>query len=45
MAEAAVTSEADIPDGSTIEIPVEEVRAGLGGMTIDLQKALESAVM
>ena len=45
MAEAAVTSEADIPDGRTIEIPVEEVRAGLGGMTIDLQKALESAVM
>ena len=30
MAEAAVTSEADIPDGRTIEIPVEEVRAGLG---------------
>ena len=45
MAEAAITTEPDNLDGRTIEIPVEEVRAGLGGMTIDLQKALESAVM
>lgn len=44
MAEAAITTEPDNLDGRTIEIPVEEVRAGLGGMTIDLQKALESAV-
>ena len=44
MAEAAITTEPDNLDGRTIEIPVEEVRAGLGGMTINLQKALESAV-
>lgn len=44
MAEAAITTEPGSLDGRTIEIPVEEVRAGLGGMTIDLQKALESAV-
>ena len=44
MAEAAITTEPDNLDGRTIEIPVEEVRAGVGGMTIDLQKALESAV-
>ena len=45
MAEAAITSEPDDLEGRTIEIPVDEVKAGLGGMTIDLQKALESAVM
>lgn len=44
-AEAAITSEPDDLEGRTIEIPVDEVKAGLGGMTIDLQKALESAVM
>ena len=45
MAEAAITSEPDDLEGRTIEIPVDEVKAGLGGMTIDLQKALEPAVM
>lgn len=45
MAEAAITSESDDLEGRTIEISVDEVKAGLGGMTIDLQKALESAVM
>ena len=45
MAEAAITSEPDDLEGRTIEIPVDEVKAGLGGMTIDLQKALASAVM